>query len=199
MRKIDVIFAVLAGGGISLLISGLLRSYGLELKPFLNWFLLIVFPILAIIGLWIAELIGKRFLFIYQIAKFLLIGILATLVDLGVLNFLIWISPIYLGWYFNIFKGISFLVATFAKFWGNKFWAFEKTEKTGMGKEITQFYLVTLVGLVINVGIASFLVNTIGPKFGMPTTIWLNFGAIVAAIIVAVWNFLGYKFIVFKK
>jgi len=175
-------------------------------------------PILAFIGLWISYLIGKKFLFVFQAAKFLLIGVLATLADLSAFKFL---GVIFLGTAFTnlVFKGASFLTATFAKYWGNKFWAFEKMEKEGMGdevslprslpsssssvktsmvKEITQFFVVTTIGLGINVGIFSLIVNKIGPQFGTPLATWNTIGVLIAAIVVSVWNFLGYKFFVFK-
>jgi len=198
MKRIDIILALITGEAVAWLIFGLVRGYGLEIR-FLSWVLAIFLPILAVISLWICYLIGKKILWVFQAAKFLLIGVWATLVDLGVLNFLMWISGLAGGWAFNVFKGISFLVATFAKYWGNKFWAFEKMEKAGMGREITQFYVVTLVGLGINVGVASLIVNTVGIQFGMPPKIWANIGAIIAALVAAGWNFIGYKFIVFKK
>lgn len=197
MRKIDIIVALLAGEGVAWLASGILRDYGTEMR-FLGPALAISLPIFALFCFWISYLIGKKFLFVFQVAKFLLIGILATLVDLGVFKFL---GFIFLGTKLTdaIFKGISFLVATFAKYWGNKFWAFEKMEKTGMGKEITQFFVVTAISLGINVGIFSFVVNVIGPQFGILLETWKTIGVIIASIVVAVWNFLGYKFIVFKK
>jgi len=198
MKKIDIILALITGEVTAWFFYGILKNIGIEIK-LLYWLLPILFPILAIIGLWICYLLGKKFLWIFQAAKFFLIGVLATLVDLGVLNLLMWISGLALGLAFNVFKGISFLVATFAKYWGNKFWAFEKREREGMGKEITQFYLVTLIGLGINVGVASLIVNTIGPQFAMSPKIWANIGAIIAAFAAALWNFLGYKFLVFKK
>ncbi|MFQ6084130.1 MAG: GtrA family protein [Candidatus Aminicenantia bacterium] len=199
MRKIDTIVALLAGEGVAWLFYGLLRGYGVKEIEFLSWILAILLPILAVAGLWICYLIGKKFLFVFQAAKFLLTGVLATLFDLVILNFLIWASGLATGLAFTTFKGISFLTATFAKYWGDKFWAFEQMEKVGMGKEMTQFYLVTLIGLGINVGIASLIVNIIGPQFDTPPKIWANIGAIIAAFVSAVWNFLGYKFIVFKK
>jgi len=198
MKRIDIILALITGEAVAWLIFGLIRGYGLEIR-FLSWVLAVFLPILAVISLWICYLIGKKILWVFQVAKFLLIGVWATLIDLGVLNFLMWISGLAGGWAFNVFKGISFLVATFAKYWGNKFWAFEKMEKAGMGREITQFYVVTLVGLGINVGVASLIVNTVGIQFGMPPKIWANIGAIIAALVAAGWNFIGYKFIVFKK
>lgn len=170
----------------------------LEIKN-LGLILAVSFPVLAVLGIWIAWWIGKRFLWVFQLAKYLLIGVLATITDLGVLNFLIWTSGIAVGLWYSVFKGISFVVATSAKYFGDKFWAFEKMEKEGMGKEFTQFFMVTLIGLGLNVGVASLVVNVIGPQFGMSEKIWANVGGIAAAFAVTAWNFIGYKFFVFKK
>lgn len=198
MKKIDILLALITGEVTAWFFYGILRNLGIEIR-FLAWILAISFPILSLAGLWISYLIGKRFLWVFQAAKFLLIGVLATLVDLGILNLLIWISGIAIGLPFSIFKGISFLVATCSKYLGDKFWAFEKMEKEGMRKEFGQFFGVTLIGLGINVGIASLVVNVFGPQFGASQVIWANIGGILAAIGAAAWNFVGYKFIVFKK
>lgn len=199
MRKSDILLTILCGEAVAWVAYDFLKGY--ELKQFLDisWLLFIVFPILALFGFWLSYLIGKKFLFIFQAAKFLLIGILATLVDLKIFDFLDWLVALDTKIINNLFKAISFLVATFAKFWGNKFWAFEKKEKKGTGKEMVQFYAITIVGMLINVAIFSLVVNRIGPQFGTPPQIWKKIGVLIAAIVVAAWNFLGYKFIVFKK
>ena len=196
MKKIDVILALVTGEVLAWFFYGFLKDY-IKIE-FLGWILAILMPILAIIGLWISWVLGKRYLFIFQAAKFLLIGALATLIDLGVFKFL---DFTFMGTALTdmVFKGISFLVATFAKYWGDKFWAFEKMEKTKMGMEITQFYIVTVIGLGINVGVFSLIVTAIGPQFGIVIDTWKTISVLTAAIIVAVWNFLGYKFIVFKS
>lgn len=204
MKKADIFFAVLSGAGVAWLVYGMIKEsgigeiYGIEVEV-LGWLLFILLPILALLALWISYLIGKRFLFVLQVAKFLLIGILATLLDLGIFKSLGLISGLSTDWSRITFKGISFIGATFAKYWGNKFWAFEKSEMAGAEKELTQFYIITLIGLGVNVGIFSLIVNTIGPQFGIPLNIWETLGVIFAALVVATWNFLGYKFIVFKK
>jgi hypothetical protein len=38
-----------------------------------------------------------------------------------------------------------------------------------------------------------------GPQFSIQTKIWEELSIILAALVAAIWNFLGYKFIVFKK
>ncbi|TFG35405.1 MAG: GtrA family protein [Parcubacteria group bacterium] len=206
MKKIDVILALITGEITGWFFYGMLSNMGADI-PYLKLIGALVFPFLALFCLWICYLLGKKFIFIFQAAKYLLIGILATLVDLGVMNILIMISGIATGIYFSVFKGISFLFATFSKYFGDKFWAFVKMEKQGMKKEFTSFFLVTLIGLGINVGIASFVVNFLGGRdvalFGSQLTLnasmIANLGGLDAAVIVAVWNFVGYKFIVFKK
>jgi len=198
MKKIDIVLALATGEVAAWFFYGILRNLGIEI-PFLVWILAILLPILALIGIWIAFILGKKLLWIFQAAKFFLVGVVATLVDLGVLNILIWFSGIASGVLFSVFKGISFIVATCSKYFGDKFWAFEKMEKAGMGREFGQFFLVTLVGLIINVGVASLVVNLFGSQFGMSEKLWANVGGIMAAFAAAIWNFLGYKFIVFKK
>lgn len=198
MKKYDIILALITGEITAWFFYALLQDFNLKID-FLGWVLAISFPILAVIGLWVSFLLGKKFLWIFQAAKYLLIGVLATIMDLGILNLLINISGIATGLHFSVFKGISFTTATCAKYAGDKFWAFEKMEKEGLGKEFGQFFLVTLVGFVINVGVASFVVNNAGPQFGLTPKLWANVGGIVAAFGTIAWNFAGYKFIVFKK
>lgn len=198
MKKIDIILALITGEITAWFFYGITKELNLEITN-LALILAISLPILAVLGLWVCWILGKKYLWIWQLAKYLLIGVLATILDLGILNGLILLSGIATGTAYAIFKGISFIIATFAKYFGDKFWAFEKMEKAGMGKELGQFFFVTLVGLAFNVGIASFVVNGIDPKFGLSSSAWGTVGGIAAAFGVMAWNFIGYKFFVFKK
>ncbi len=198
MKLIDVIFAVAAGLGVAWLAFGLIIGQGIEIK-FLTPVLFILLPLLSLAGLWIGFLLGKKFLWIFQAAKFLLMGVLATLVDLAVLNLLIWVSGVASGLAFSLFKGISFLAAMAGKYFGVKFWTFEKTDTSSVGTEFGKFLTVSVGGLIINVIAASFVVNTLGPQFAIEEKVWANIGAILAAFVAFVWNFFGSKFIVFKK
>jgi len=194
VKKLDVIIALIIGELTALYFAFIFKDIYCG-----AWALIVIFPILSIACLWIAYLIGKKYFFILQSAKFLLIGTLGTLIDLGVLNILIWISGISSGLLFPVFKTISFVIANCSKYFGHKFWVFEKKEMIGAKKEFGKFFLVSLGGLIINVTIASLIVNLIKPQFGLSETIWANIGGIVAALVTVIWNFLGYKFLVFKK
>jgi len=196
MRKSDIFAAIIIGEASAWLVLLVFKNIRLEL-PFW-WGIPIILPILSLIGMWLASILGKRLFIIYQASKFLLVGILNTLIDLGVLNFLILVSGTASGLSFSLFKGASFLVAVVNSYFWNKFWTFEKKETTKAPKEFAQFFVVALIGLGINVLIASFVVNVIGPQFGLSEKIWANLGAIAATFFGMTWNFLGYKFIVFK-
>lgn len=203
MRKFDIIFSAAIGEITALYFIYLLGQKGLVEKlgelSSLIWSLAIIFPILSAVCLWLAFLIGKKYLFVFQLAKFLLIGALATIFDLGTLSIFIGFSGVSSGLYYDIFKGISFIVATIGKYFPDKFWAFKKTEKAGMGKEFSKFFVVTFIGLVINIFIADLIVNKIGPQFGFSPQLWANLGGMGAVLVIFAWNFIGYKFIVFKK
>ncbi|PIP92113.1 hypothetical protein COW77_01700, partial [Candidatus Wolfebacteria bacterium CG18_big_fil_WC_8_21_14_2_50_39_7] len=82
-------------------------------------------------------------------------------------------------------------------FW-NKHWTFGVSDSANI-KEFSQFMAVSLVGFAINVGAASLLVNFIGSPESISPERWANIGALSATIISLVWNFVGYKFIVFKR
>ena len=129
-----------------------------------------------------------------QIIKFVIVGAFNTLVDLAILNLLIFASGIASGAPFVFFKGISFLVAVTNSYFWNRRWTFRSDKQV-----FIQFFLVSTVGLLLNVGTASFLVNILGPQFGLSKTIWANVGAVGATLVVMTWNFLGYKFVVFRK
>jgi len=160
--------------------------------------IVVALTILAVVALWIAALISKMVPVILQIAKFAATGVLNTLLDIGVLNLLMFVFGITAGVAYSLFKGISFIVSNINSYFWNKNWTFG-VSGTASTKEFGQFFAVSFIGFLINTGIASLVVNFIGPVSGISATLWANIGAIAATLASLVWNFLGYKFIVFKK
>lgn len=198
MKKSDALISAILGFFIGIFSFIILKSIDVK-APYL-WLLIVVLPFLSILGMYIASFLGKKFLIIYQAGKFLLVGALNTLVDLGILNILIWTSGIAAGPWYSVFKGISFLVAVTNSYFWNRKWTFEK--KIGgmfVSKEFSKFLMVTGIGFLFNVGVASLLVNVVGPQFGISVKLWASVGAVSAALIAWIWNFLSSKFIVFKR
>jgi putative flippase GtrA len=199
MKKKNIIIVLLIGEAIALFGLTILRNMDVMGMSWLNWALPVIFPFITLFCFWVAYVLGKKFLFIFQLAKFGLVGALNTFVDLGILSILMAVSGVASGLAYSVFKGISFIGATTNSYFWNKLWTFEKKKSQDAKKEFLQFLIVSGVGFAINVGVAYFVVNMIGPKFGLSAQIWGMLGAVVAAFGAMTWNFLGYKFIVFKK
>ena len=165
----------------------------------LDWFLLVLLPVLCYLGMIFASIFKNRLLIIYQFLKFGLVGALNTFIDFGILNGLILLTSTATGIYFSIFKGISFLFAAVNSYFWNKHWTFEKKENVFSSNEFLKFIGVTLIGFLLNVGTASLIVNVVGPQYGIGENLWANIGAFAAVFVGFGWNFVGSKFIVFKK
>ncbi|MDP2820762.1 MAG: GtrA family protein [bacterium] len=167
--------------------------------PFHPALIFILLPVVSICGFIFLSFFREKIRILWQFAKFLLIGTLNTFVDLGVLNALIFFSGIASGIYFPLFKAISFAVANINSYFWNKHWTFAGEGSKKAPQEFGIFFIVSIGGLVINVLSASFIVNIIGPQFGLTPEIWANIGGICASFIGMAWNFIGYKIVVFKK
>ncbi|MBI2452852.1 MAG: GtrA family protein [Parcubacteria group bacterium] len=194
--KKDVLLASLVGFLVAIFFLSVAANLGIDV-----WFLpvvLLMFPVLSVLGIIIAAKIAGTIPTLLQAAKFLLIGALNTFIDIGVLNFLIAFTGAASGLSYSVFKGLSFLTAVVNSYAWNKYWTFSaKNISKNAWKEFVQFFVVSAFGFAINVGTASIVVNAIGPRFGFSQELWANVGAIIAAFNSFVWNFLGYKLIVF--
>jgi putative flippase GtrA len=66
-------------------------------------------------------------------------------------------------------------------------------------RELLLFFVVSVIGALINTGIITLATSYIDPLFGMGEQLWLNFAKAAATGISLVWNFVGYKIFVFKR
>jgi len=198
--KKDFIFSIITG-----LIAGTILW---KITVFLNvstfwgfsfgWLILLV-PILWILGVNLGYFLGRWMPFFNQFGKFSVIGFTNAMVDFGVLNYLIAASEISSGIFYSVFKSVSFIVAMVHSYFWNKHWSFEAGE-SGNGKtEFAKFGAVSIISFVINVGVASIVVNWISPVLGFTSNEWANIGAVVGAAIALTFSFIGFKVMVFKK
>jgi len=203
LRRADIAFAFFIGLVVGLLSLPIISNFSDQFEFLrLGWIKFLIPFALAfgsMLGVWIASIIAQRIFFIWQVAKFGLVGTLNTFIDLGVLNILIFITGIERGVGYTFFAGASFLVAVFNSYFWNKFWTFRATQLTSTGKEFIQFVVISLIGVVVNVIIASLIVNVVGAPSGVDPKVWANVGKVAAIPMALIWNFIGYKFIVFKR
>lgn len=160
--------------------------------------IIIFFVLFALLALWIASVIAKKIPLVLQFAKFSAAGAFNSFLDWGVLNILIALTGVASGFGYAAFKGTSFVIANFSSYFWNKYWTFGSGKKQDEGKEFGKFFTISVVGLLINIGLASLIVNGIHVR-GMSPERWANIGALAATLISLLWNFVGYKLWVFKK
>lgn len=197
MKLADIILTIICGEASALVLADFVKEY--DLYFIIKWASLFLMPVLAIILLWFADLIGKKYNFVLQLTRYLLIGVLATSIDLGIFELLVWLIGIDIALVAGASKAISFLIAVCVKFIGNKYWVFEERNSKGIKEKLLKFIIVTFIGLLFDVGAFLYFSKIVGPQFGLSGDIWVKASVIFAAIIAVVWNFLSYKFIVFKK
>ncbi len=133
----------------------------------------------------------------YTFIKFFSVGVLNTIIDFFVLNICIFLFGTGAhGGLFVLFKSISFIAAVANSYVLNKWWVFEHDTKIGL-KEPVLFFIISAVGFWINVSL-SFTIFTLFVQKVSPQ-LAANVGALVGTCVVFAWNFIGYRFFVFKK
>lgn len=198
MTKKDWKAIIIIGALIGVLVQPILSNFvaGAHLTLAIRIGAFVLFTLLAPFALWICALIGKVWKSFYQFGQFAAVGTLNSFIDIGVFNletFLYGGTGISTVLFAGL-KAISFLCATTNSFFWNRNWTFGSTDKVNAG-EVTGFYTIALIGWGANVAVATF-VKAIGPD----TKLWIDIVSPVAGILVTfIWNFLGYKYFVFKK
>lgn len=196
MQSRNILLSLSAGFIIGLFAIPILVATGLWGKiPSPLLLLFVLFPLLVVSGMIIAEFIGKKIPIIFQLAKFALVGVVNTAVDFGILNFLITIFQITSGVGIIFINATSFMTALFNSYFWNKDWVFE----TGKKHTFIGFVTITLIGLSINTSIVFLITTFIPPIYVESETLWANIAKVLATGVSLVWNFAGYKLIVFKR
>lgn len=163
----------------------------------LKWLIIVITPTLVTLWVYLTFNLGTRWPVFFQFGKFVTIGLSNTAIDFGLLNLFMYISHIERGIFFSLFKGFSFLFAVSNSFVWNKFWTFDSNRREGLGKQFIKFLVISGAAFIINVTVASLIVNVMGPIGKFSPTLWANIGAFASLVITLLWTFLGYKLIVF--
>lgn len=194
----DLVFGAVNGAFVGVLAPYIYTNLGGKLHIHLLLFVFIM-ALGAAFGIAIGYALSKIRPFFFQLAKFGLIGVTNSVVDIGIYNSFIYYSNVSSGSMIIVFKCISVLGAIVNSYIWNKYWSFEKKNADNLKQEFTQFLIISSIGLLLNVGITAFVVNIIGAPTGFSEKAWANVGGLTASVLVLTWNFVGYKFFVFKK
>lgn len=137
---------------------------------------------------------------IKQFSKFVIVGGINTGIDFLILNLLIHLTGINSGPDLFLLNSTSFSIAVINSYFMNKRWTFQdKTKIEQVPIKFSAFFIISVIGLVINGLILTSITTYIPAPLGLSAVLWANIAKLMATGFSLIWNFIGYKLFVFKK
>jgi len=198
ITKIDYLIAALIGFLTGIFAIPTVLNLGVRNKLILLLLPWVLAP-LWIFGVWLGRFLSRWVSFMLQFGKYAAVGFLNTAIDFGILNILSMVTGVTKGFIIGGVNIPGFLVASFNSYLWNKFWVFKKVDERGVFHDFLPFFLVTLIGILVNGVIVILLTTYVSPLFGFDAKAWLNLSKVFATAVTFVWNFTGYKFLVFRS
>lgn len=201
--KKDIFLGFVIGAAVGALVQPMmsnlvvtLANIGLGVNAKTRILVFVFFTILAPLALFLISIVSRIIPVLYQFSKFAAVGTLNSFIDFGVVNLLIAMTGYAAGVWFAVFKAVSFIFSTTNSFIWNKMWTFDSKGGDTTAQAV-KFYIIAGVGLFINVGVASAVVAA--KPINASANLWANVAVLGGIFASFLWNFLGYKFLVFKK
>jgi putative flippase GtrA len=130
-----------------------------------------------------------------QFGKFLTVGTLNTAIDFGTLNLFSWLTGIYGGVRLAPINVPGLLLALTNSYLLNRYWTFKAPVYPG--RRVGRFVLVSLTGVGLNTALVVALTHFVIRPAGLPLQLWENLAKALATGGTLLWDFFGYKFLVF--
>jgi putative flippase GtrA len=125
-----------------------------------------------------------------RLAKFLVVGAVAFVVDTAALGGLV-----FLGVDRTVAKGTAFVLAVIASFLGNQFWAYRDSRSKPIGRQMLEFAGISLVGLGVNLSAFTVADRLLSPAIGSGLSLYVAHAAAVGSAMV--WNFVANRLITY--
>lgn len=131
--------------------------------------------------------------------RFAMVGIIGAVVDFGIFNLLTQLTNLPAVWA----SVISFSAAVVSNFLWNRFWTYPDSRTKKIGRQVSQFILVSLIGLGIRTPLFAFLEKILIRFFTglIPRNFFLsntfmghNLALAIAVFVVMMWNFFANRF-----
>ncbi len=129
-----------------------------------------------------------------QFRRFAMVGIVNTLIDFAALNGLLWLFHCPVGWRVFGCNALAFILAASNSYVLNKRWTFGNQAATSL-PEISLFFSLTLVGLLINSTVVYLWVSLAWQPLPASAVVWVNLGKVVATAASLIWNFCSYRWL----
>jgi putative flippase GtrA len=133
---------------------------------------------------------AKRFI------KFAIVGTIGFVIDTGVLSLLVFVARLDTDNERLVAKAISFTLAVISNFTWNRLWTYPESRSKALHKQLGQFFVLNVIGLLINLLVFGLVDNLLIPIAG---SVLALYGAQICAVGVAmIWNFTSNRLITFN-
>lgn len=130
--------------------------------------------------------------------KFSFVGVTGTIVDFGILNLLRLVFDVPLVWA----QGISFVCAVINNFLWNRYWTYPESRNKGATKQLVQFFLINLIGILIRTPLIPWfdrlILNFLNTaNFNVPLENYVisqNLALAASILIVTFWNYFANRY-----
>lgn len=134
---------------------------------------------------------------IWQVIRFGIVGTLNTLVDVVILNALLWYFPTRDPNFLLLYNSIAYTIGAVNSFGLNKYWTFQH-KRCVNGGELTRFAIINIAGICCNDGILWLMAKLLHPSIGN-SLLWANSSKLAAVVGTAIISYLGMRLWVFAS
>lgn len=133
----------------------------------------------------------------YQFLRYCLVGGVNTLIDIGMLNVLLWRFPTYNVRMLVIYNSVAYTSGALSSFFLNKYWTFRHKHRTTRG-EVIRFIIILLLEIVYSNGLIWLAGKLLQPVISN-ATLWGNASKLLAVASGAVLSFAFMRFWAFAE
>lgn len=133
-----------------------------------------------------------------QAGRFVVVGVINTTINFAVLNLLSSMTGVESGSGVILIAAAAFALANVNSYIMNKYWSFQDRTTGDHGRKFVLFLLVSVGGAAIQSSIVYAITTFMAPVMQLSGSMWLNVANAVGIGVSLVWNFFGYRYVVFK-
>ncbi len=135
---------------------------------------------------------GKRF------SKFTVVGLGNFVLDLGVLNLFLWLTPTREPYLLALYNGVALVAANVNSYVWNALWTFRGRAERGPRQRVL-FALQALLGVAVGSGLFWVLVRFLLVQTDLPAYAAGNVAKVVSVIVASTISFFLQRYLVFSR
>ena len=139
----------------------------------------------------------SRYGLFWQIARFVIVGICNTGIDIAIFNLLIFLFPANNTNLLLLFNSIAFVLGAINSFLLNKYWTFRR-KRTIRGSELLRFTVINMIGILCNDAIIWLVARLLHPSITNPL-LWANSAKLCAVLVTCFVTYFGMRLWVFAE